>query len=111
MPHRRSAPFVLTPSERPQVRDRGDLWQVSLVKVDSGVAAGSAKRGLGNGRAEWWAMFMTREQFHGCCADDPLRFTDPLLFAQFKTEFDHVFNQPNSRDSRLPSSGEPEVSG
>jgi hypothetical protein len=107
MSHRGTVPFILPPNERARVRDRGDLWQVSLVKVDSGVAAGSARRGIGNGRAEWWAMFMTREQFHGCCADDPLRFTDPLLFAQFKTEFDHVFDQPSSRDFQSLSSGEP----
>lgn len=111
MAYRKTALFILTPNERAQVSDLNDLWQVSLVKVDSGVAAGSARRGLGNDRAEWWAMFMTRKQFHGCCADDPLRFTDPHLFAQFKTEFDHVFNQPSSLDFHSESGGEPCVSG
>ncbi|CAM5779358.1 hypothetical protein RFUL19S_00302 [Rhizobacter fulvus] len=45
-------------------------------------------------------MFMTKEQFDACCVDDPLRFTEPLLFAQFKTEFEHVFNESSERASR-----------
>jgi hypothetical protein len=86
--------------QRTAARDLDDPWRTSLVRVGAGVAAGSAKRGNGNARSESWTMFMTREQFDACCAEDPLRFTDPLLFAQFKTEFEHVFNEPSGRASR-----------
>lgn len=95
MQHRTTDPANGGPRETTDSRSRGNPWRVNLVKVRSGVAAGNTKRGLGNVRTEWWALFMTREQFHACCADDPLRFTDPLLFAQMTTEFDHVFDRPS----------------
>lgn len=91
MSHRRTVPMALAPDQRSMVR--GDRRRVTLVRVQSGVAAGSTKRGERNVLAEWWALFETREQFHECCADDPVRFTDPLLFAQMKTEFDYVFDR------------------
>ena len=75
--------------------------RTSLVRVEAGVVAGSAKRGTGNARSETWTMFMTAEQFDTCCADDPLRFTDPLLFAQLKTEFEHVFHDTSERAHRF----------
>jgi predicted transcriptional regulator len=66
---------------------------VKLVRVRSGVVAASSKCGDGNVRTQWWAYFESREQFLACCADDPLRFTDPVNFRQLQTEFDHVFDR------------------
>ncbi len=86
--------------QRTAARDPGAPVRTSLVRVDAGVVAGSARRGNGNARSESWTMFMTKEQFDACFVDDPLRFTEPLLFAQFKTEFEHVFNEPSERASR-----------
>jgi hypothetical protein len=93
MTQRRTVASLRAQQSRTIVIDRGDPWQVSLVRVRSGVAAGNTKRGSGNVRTEWWAIFMTREQFEACCADDPLRFGDPLMFGQIRTEFDHVFDR------------------
>ena len=90
--------MIPPPCERADVRGGNDPWRVSLVKVPSGVAAGRTRRVQGNAQTEWWALFVTREQFDACLTTDPLRHADPLLFAQIKREFDHVFDPPNSRD-------------
>lgn len=74
----------------------GEGWQVSLTSVPSGVAAGRTRRVDGQVHSEWWALFGTREAFDACLATEPLRFTDPLRFAQIKREFDHVFDRSAS---------------
>ena len=93
MPHRSTAVSLHSPQANDSAPDRPDGCQIILVKVRSGVAAGSTRRGGGIVLAEWWTLFETREQFDACAADDPLRFTDPLLYGQIKAEFDHVFNE------------------
>ena len=92
MPNQRTGLGARTREQRSDPQ-RGDSRPVSFVRLRSGVAAGSTKRGSGNARTEWWSLFMTREQFHASCADDTLRFADPLLFAEMKAEFDHVFDR------------------
>jgi hypothetical protein len=36
---------------------------------------------------------MTRSQFEAFCEDDPLRFSEPALFAKLQREFAQVFDQ------------------
>lgn len=91
--------MIPPPCERADVRG-GNPWRISLVQVPSGVAAGRTRRVHGNALTESWALFMTREQLDACLTTDPLRHADPLLFAQIKREFDHVFDRPISYDSR-----------
>lgn len=93
MPHGSTVSMAFAPDRRSMVRGESGRRRLTLVRVQSGVAAGSRTRGERNVVAEWWALFETREQFQECCADDPVRFTDPLRFAQLKTEFEHVFEQ------------------
>jgi hypothetical protein len=96
-PHRPPV-AVSPPSNNTAVRARREeCWTLTLTKVPSGVAAGKAVRSRGNIFIEWWALFPSQEQFHACSAGDPLRFTDPLLFARITKEFDHVFHHAGSR--------------
>jgi hypothetical protein len=85
---------------RPDGTNRRTAWRIELVRVPSGVAAGSSLRLRGNARTESWTLFSTREEFHACSTSDPLRFSDPLLFAQLTREFDHVFDRPDPHDAR-----------
>lgn len=98
MSHRTTGSVIPPPHPRTNVRGRDEFWRVSLVKVTSGVAAGRTRRGRGNATTEWWALFMSREQIDACSTADPLRFSDPLLFAQIKKELDHVFDRSDSCD-------------
>jgi hypothetical protein len=98
--------MIPPPRERADVRGgKKGPWRLSLVQVPSGVAAGRTRRVQGNAHTESWALFMTREQLDACLTTDPLRHADPLLFAQIKREFDHVFDSPSSYDSRDLNSG------
>ena len=81
------------PRKRFDIEDGSDICRVRLVNVSSGVAAGRTRRMQGNAYLEYWALFMSREQFNDCATADPLRFSDPLLFAQIKREFNDVFDQ------------------
>ena len=94
---RNTDPMSTSPAKPADARDSNDHWQVSLVTVPSGVAAGRTRRVHGNAHTESWALFATREQFDACAETDPLRFADPGLFAKIKREFDHVFDQSSSR--------------
>lgn len=89
---------ISPPHERANVQSRNDPWRVSLVKVPSGVAAGRTRRIQGNVHTESWALFTNQAQFDAFLATDPLRHADPLLFAQLKREFDHVFHRPDPPD-------------
>ena len=93
MPRTLSGSNPSPPNKRTEVRIRGDAWQVSLVNVPSGVAAGRTQRHRGNVLTESWTLFVNRDQFELCSAGDPLRFADPHLFAQIMKEFDHVFER------------------
>jgi hypothetical protein len=94
MPQRRSVSVTTAQGHhRRSDRGRGHPWRVDLAKVGSGVAAGCSKRD-DNVYTEWWALFKSREQFLACSGDHPLRFADPLRFAQLQAEFDHVFDGP-----------------
>lgn len=68
--------------------------RLHLVAVPSGMATGRRRRVRGNVLAEWWTIFVTREQVEVCLTADPLRFEDPVLFAQIRREFDRVFDRP-----------------
>lgn len=95
MTQRQTASFILAPTPAAPLRHPREHWQLSLVRVDAGVAAGHARRGQAHEREEWWTLFASADEFDACCMDDPLRFSDPLLFAQLKTEFEHVLNRPS----------------
>lgn len=88
--------FIDAP-RRKHARDGGafDVRQVELVGVSSGVAAGRKLRVKANARAEWWTMLTTLDQFDACISAGALRFEDPILFAQVRREFEHVFKSPN----------------
>lgn len=86
---------------RRQADDAPDRARVTLVKVPSGVAAGAELKGPGNSHMESWALFISRDQFDAYCADDPLRFSDPLQFARIQTEIDHVFDGHESQPLRF----------
>ena len=100
MPQPTDDPVIRTPNDGPAGRGRGDVWRARLVRVPSGVAAGRTKRGRGNALTEWWTLFSSRDHFDVCSAADPLRFADPLLFAQITKEFDHVFDRSESQEFR-----------
>jgi hypothetical protein len=93
MPLRSIAAGARPPQQPAHARERPERCQVRLVKVRSGVAAGRTRRSGQTVRSEWWTVFQTREQFAACAADDPLRFADPLLFGQFKSEAEDVFQR------------------
>lgn len=76
-----------------QTSIRGDRWQTQLVRVRSGVVAGSSQRCGPDLRAESWALFRTREQIDAYCAEDPRRFTDPLPHSQLQSAFVRVFER------------------
>ena len=78
-----------------------DGRKVTLVGVSSGVAAGRKLHVKGNAQIEWWTLFTTLDQFDQCLTSGQLRFGDPILFAQVRMEFEHVFNRsiPCAADS------------
>lgn len=69
---------------------------VLLVPVASGVAAGRMQRLQGDTLAQWWTLFVSREQVDACLTQDPLRFENPVLFEQIRREFDHAFDSSTS---------------
>lgn len=84
------------PGTRALSRGGSACWRIRLVRVPSGVAAGRNQRVKGNAHDECWTLYSTREQFDACAMVDPLRFTDPLLFAQIKREFDDAIDRPDA---------------
>jgi hypothetical protein len=84
--------------ERPDGPAHRAAWRIKLVRVPSGVAAGSNLRLRGNATTECWTLFSSREEFHACSSSDPLRFSDPLLFDQLRREIDHAFDRPDPSD-------------
>jgi hypothetical protein len=73
---------------------RGERWQTQLVRVRSGVAAGSSEQCSPSLRAESWALFRSRDQIDACCAEDPRRFSDPLPHSQLQSAFVRVLERP-----------------
>lgn len=71
---------------------------ICLVNVPAGVAAGHVQPLGGNAQLEWWALFVSHEQYDSCAERDPLRFAEPVRFARINREFNHVFDQPRPRD-------------
>ena len=69
--------------------------RLRLVAMPSAVAASRTRRVHGNAHAQSWTLFATREQFDAFLATDPLRFEDPVRFAQLRKEFAHAFDSPN----------------
>lgn len=90
MPRRTLTPLVPDPERCTQIVARDSRLRISLAKLGSGVAEGRTLGGRGNARTQWWALFPTREVFDACAAHDQLRFSNPIAFAQLKTEFSHV---------------------
>lgn len=88
--------MTLPQSEHASDGDASDIRQFELVGVSSGVAAGRKLQVRHNARVEWWTMLTTLDQFDACLTAGPLRFQDPILFAQFRREFEHVFSLPNA---------------
>lgn len=76
---------------RRSVRSRA-ACKVRLARLHSGVAAGVTRRSGSGASTESWTAFTSREQFDACWDEDPLKFDEPLRFAQLKTEFDHVLD-------------------
>ena len=88
----------IVPGARPcaTVEPSAESWNISLVQVPSGVAEGRRQSLKGNAYTESWTLFLSRERFEACAVSDPIRFSDPLRFAQLRREFDHVFNQTDA---------------
>jgi len=80
------------------VGGHGESWQVHLVNVPSGVAAGRTLRLSGNARLEWWALFSNLEQVDVCATKDPLRFAEPIRFARINREFNNAFHSSRPDD-------------
>lgn len=79
-----------------KVEPSAESWKISVVQVPSGVAEGRSRSLTGNATMELWTLFVSRERFEACALSDPMRFSDPLRFAQLRREFEHVFSQPDS---------------
>lgn len=68
-----------------------DARHISLVGISTGVAVGRRLQVKHNANVESWTLFTTLDQFDTCLTTGSLRFEDPVLFAQVKREFEHVF--------------------
>ena len=90
--------MVLPQREQGSNGERADARKVALVGVSSGIAAGRRLHVKGNAQVEWWTLFTSLDQFDTCLTTDPLRFGDPILFAQVRREFEHVFNHARPPD-------------
>ena len=98
MPRRTLNALVPDPQHCQEVVAHDGRVRISLAKVSSGIAEGRTLGGPGNTRTQWWSLFDSREMFDACVAHDQLRFANPIVFMQLKTEFTHVIDDTSANE-------------
>lgn len=92
-------------SKRASGGDGGDdgtnVRLIGFVGTSAGIAAGYQLQIKGNAQVEWWTMFTTLDQLDTCLTTGPLRFENPILFAQFRRDLEDVCCQHPPLDTRV----------